>query len=83
MAILTHPNHGERALRFCTQPPESKKPNITPMRLLVKHMPGLFVGCIHMPMHTDTHMAHTQTHQSYFDVCLCIIHTRSKNAFAD
>ena len=43
MAILTHPAHGNDALRFCTQKTGQAKPNITPMRLLVKHMPGLFI----------------------------------------
>ena len=43
MAILTHPEHGKTALKFCTERTEKTKPNITPMRLLVKHMIGVFV----------------------------------------
>ena len=45
MAILTHSEHGESALRFCTKKLDSTKANITPMRLLVEHMPGILCVC--------------------------------------
>ena len=49
MAILTHPVHGKSALKFCTERTEKTKPNITPMRLLVKHMIGVFIRvCVYV-----------------------------------
>ena len=41
MAILTHPMYGSEALRFCTKKKDETRANITPMRLLVQHMPGM------------------------------------------
>ena len=49
MAILTHPVHGKSALKFCTERTGKTKPNITPMRLLVKHMIGVFIRvCVYV-----------------------------------
>ena len=41
MAILTHSVYGSKALRFCTKKTDKTRANITPMRLLVQHMPGM------------------------------------------
>ena len=40
MAILTHPKYGDEAWKFHTNETKFTKANITPMKLLVKHMTG-------------------------------------------
>ena len=44
MAILRHPEYGSEALRFCTKETDTARANITPMRLLVKHMTGMYIS---------------------------------------
>ena len=49
MAILRHPEYGSEALRFCTKETDIARANITranitPMRLLVKHMTGMYIS---------------------------------------
>lgn len=65
MAILTHPIHGEKALKFCTTKTDKTKANITPMRLLVQHMTGIF-DCVTVYVCTCALFVYIHTH-----ACVC------------